>query len=202
MELIRSMKWHHNRGFIATPEPNRPNLSYEAPETRHKPPRIYAALLLLIVSVLATTKVTYAQDTVTGAFEGTVTDSQGTLLNGADVEITNQQTGLTINLHTDNRGRFYQGLLLPGVYKIRVALAGYQTHEHLQLLKITYTGEVVPVPVSLEPAAPGTPAVTTTTSPPTPASGVEDTDIPAGINRLDGRRSGSFSEEEVVTLPL
>src|SRR5207244_8105431 len=38
--------------------------------------------------------------------------------------------------------------------------------------------------------------------PPTPTPGVEDTDIPAGINRLDGRRSGSFSEEEVVTLPL
>src|SRR5437660_6746426 len=184
-------------------KPTQLTISHEAPETRHKPPRIYATLLLLIVCVLVTTKVTYAQDTVTGAFEGTVTDSQGTLLNGADVEITNQQTGLTINLHTDNRGRFYQGLLLPGVYKIRVTLAGYQTHEHLQLLKITYTGEVVPVPVSLEPAAPGTPAVTTTaTSPPTPAPGVEDTDIPAGINRLDGRRSGSFSEEEVLTLPL
>src|SRR5207244_9186168 len=120
----------------------------------------------------------------------TVTHSQGTLRNGTDIEITNQQTRLKINLHTDNRGRFYQGLLLPGVYKIRVALAGYQTHEPLQLLKITYTGEVVPVPVSLEPAAPGTPAVTTTTtSPAAPVTAVEDTDIRAGINRLDGRRS-------------
>src|SRR3989442_7522193 len=183
-------------------KPTQATISHQARHGHHRRTRATATLLLLIVSVLLTAKGTNAQDTVTGAFEGTVTDNLGTLLKGADVEITNQQTGLKINLHTDNRGRFYQGLLLPGVYKIRVALAGYQTHEHLQLLKITYTGEVVPVPVSLEPAAPGTPAVTTTTSPPTPASGVEDTDIPAGINRLDGRRSGSFSEEEVVTLPL
>ena len=203
MELILCVKRYYKRNFMATADPAHPNLSQKSSEALQTRTRATATLLLLIVSVLVTTKGTYAQDTVTGAFEGTVTDSRGTLLKGADVEITNQQTGLKINLHTDNRGRFYQGLLLPGVYKIRVALAGYQTHEHLQLLKITYTGEVVPVPVTLEPAAPGTPGVTTTTtSPPPPATGVEDTDIPAGINRLDGRRSGSFSEEEVVTLPL
>jgi len=181
------------------------NMSHETQEARPKRTRATITLLLLIISVLVMTKSTHAQDTVTGAFEGTVTDSRtGAPLKGADVEITNQQTGLKINIQTDNRGRFYQGLLLPGVYNIRVALANYQTHEHLQLLKITYTGEVVPVPVSLEPASPTTPAVTTTTttSPPTPAPGVDDVDIPAGINRLDGRRSGSFSEEEVITLPL
>jgi hypothetical protein len=147
-------------------------------------------------------RVARAQDTVTGAFEGTVSDSQtGALLKGAEVEIINQQTGLTATLQSDNRGRFYQGLLLPGVYKIRVTLQGYQPREVLQRLKITYTGEVVPVPVLLDPATPTTPT-TTATPAPAPASGVADTDIPAGINRLDGRRSGSFSEEEVTGLPL
>src|SRR6266404_4326068 len=158
MRSIFFVKRYLAGGFIARIFTTQSNLLHEA---HHNRMRANVTLLLLIVCVLVTTKGTYAQDTVTGAFEGTVTDSQGTLLNGADVEITNQQTGLKINLHTDNRGRFYQGLLLPGVYKIRVALAGYQTHEHLQLLKITYTGEVVPVPVSLEPAPPGTPGVTT-----------------------------------------
>ena len=141
-----------------------------------------------------------AQDTVTGAFEGTVTDSQnGALLKDAAVEIINQQTGVTINLHTDNRGRFYQGLLIPGIYKVRVALTGYQTREVLQRLKITYTGEVVPVPVALDPAAPVTPSATPV---PTPAPGVEDTDIRSDINRVNGTRRGSFSEEEVGSLPL
>jgi hypothetical protein len=65
----------------------------------------------------------------------------------------------------------------------------------LQLLKITFTGEAVPVPVSLEPASALTPVVT-------PSPAVEDTDIPSGINRQDGHRSGSFSEETVTGLPL
>jgi len=150
------------------------------------------ALFLLLVAANHVA----AQDTVTGAFEGTVTDSQtGASLKGAAVQITNQQTGLTYTLQTDNRGTFYQGLLLPGIYKIQVALKGYQTREVLQRLKITYTGEVVPVPVLLEPAS-----ATTAVATATPA--VEDTDIPSGINRQDGHRSGSFSEEAVTALPL
>jgi len=142
-----------------------------------------------------------AQDTVTGAFEGIVSDSQsGAPLKGADVQIINEQTGLTVSLVTDYRGRFYQGLLLPGTYRVRVAMPGYQTREVLQRLKITYTGEVVPVPVALDPApaavAPGpTPA-------PTPSLSVEDTDIRSSLVRTDGRRGGSFSEDEVLALPL
>lgn len=204
LKVIFCVKRYLEGGFIARIFTTQANLYHEALEARHNRPHVTVTLLLLMVSVLVMTKGTYAQDTVTGAFEGTVTHSQtGAPLKGADVEIINQQTGLIINTQTDNRGRFYQGLLLPGVYKIRVALAGYQTHEHLQRLKITYTGEVVPVPVSLEPASPAIPsAAPTATPPPTPALGVEDTDIPAGINRLDGRRSGSFSEDEVMTLPL
>jgi hypothetical protein len=53
---------------------------------------------------------TMAQDTVTGAFEGVVSDSQtGAALKGALVEIVNQQTSLIYTLRTDYRGRFYQG---------------------------------------------------------------------------------------------
>jgi hypothetical protein len=140
-----------------------------------------------------------AQDTVTGAFEGIVSDSQtGVSLKGAAVEIVNEQTGLIHSLNTDFRGRFYQGLLIPGVYRVRVSLPGYQTREVLQRLKITYTGEVVPVPVALDPL-PTTP--TPTTSPTRPV-GVEDTEVRSSIVRSDGRRGGSFNEEEVSTLPL
>ncbi|HKZ79917.1 MAG TPA: TonB-dependent receptor [Pyrinomonadaceae bacterium] len=154
-------------------------------------------LLLLTIMTVALSVAAKAQDTVTGAFEGIVTDSQtGAALKSAEVEIINQQTGLVFNLRTDSRGRFFQGLLLPGLYTVRVAMRGYQTKEVSQRLRITYTGEVVPVPVALDPApTSGTPAT------PTPAA-VEDTDIRATLVRTDGRRSGSFSEEEVVTLPL
>ncbi|HEY3026208.1 MAG TPA: TonB-dependent receptor [Pyrinomonadaceae bacterium] len=167
-------------------------------------------LLIVTVLLLAAQSVT-AQDTVTGAFEGIVSDSQtGAALKGALVEITNQQTGVAFNLRTDYRGRFYQGLLIPGVYRIRVSTPGYEPREVLQRLKITYTGEVVPVPVALDPAsATPAPAISPTPPPAAPAAptvpaapSVEDTDIRSSIITSDARRSGSFSEEEVSTLPL
>ncbi len=150
------------------------------------------------------------QDTVTGAFEGTVTNTQtGVTVAGATVLIINQQTGLSIPKTSDARGRFYQGLLSPGIYTIRVAAPGFQTREVQQRLFITRTGEVVPVPVALEPDTPAsatatpTPAIGAPT--PTPANVVqndEETDIRARINAGDGQRGGSFTEEEVSTLPL
>jgi len=140
---------------------------------------------------------TRAQDTVTGAFEGTISDSQtGTALKGALVEIINQQTNVVISLRADYRGRFYQGLLLPGIYRIRVSSPGYRTHEVLQRLKITYTGEVVPVPVALDPAPAGVVTL------PAPAPVLSDTDIRASIITVDARRSGSFPAEEITSLPL
>src|SRR5262249_20755365 len=152
--------------------------------------RIIRCLLCLVLFALPFE--VFAQDTVTGAFEGVVSDSQtGTELKSAQVDITNQQTGLTITLRTDFRGRFYQGLLTPGIYRIRVSAPNYETREVLQRLKITYTGEVVPVPVALDP----TPAVPPPVVVPTPVPAHEDTEIRASIITTDARRSGSFSEE-------
>ncbi|HSE24227.1 MAG TPA: TonB-dependent receptor [Pyrinomonadaceae bacterium] len=141
-----------------------------------------------------------AQDTVTGAFEGTATDSQsGAPLKDAVVEIINQQTNVNISLKTDYRGRFFQALLLPGNYIVRVSMSGYATKAVIQPLRITYTGEVVPVPVALDPTPPGTSGVPTAGPNPIRA---EENDIRASIITIDARRSGSFSESEFIPLPL
>ena len=154
---------------------------------------------LLLLFIVGLPLRAHAQDTVTGAFEGTISDSQtGAALKGALVEIINQQTGVAISLRADYRGRFYQGLLIPGIYRIRVSNPGYESREVLQRLKITYTGEVVPVPVALDPAS-NVPVPVTS---PTPAPAAADTDIRASIITIDARRSGSFTEEEVSALPL
>ncbi|MFN2513793.1 MAG: carboxypeptidase regulatory-like domain-containing protein [Pyrinomonadaceae bacterium] len=158
-------------------------------------------LTLTCLLIILAAPVVSAQDTVTGAFEGIVSDSQtGAALKGATVEIINQQTGLTFTLQTDFRGGFFQGLLLPGIYIVRVAMPGYQTKEVFQRLRITYTGEVVPIPVALDPVPTGAAPA----SSPTPATvaSVQDTDVRATIGTVDGRRSGSFTEDEVVTLPI
>ena len=154
--------------------------------------------LLLLITVGIPLRA-YAQNTVTGAFEGTISNSQtGAALKGALVEIINQQTGIVLKLQTDHRGDFFQGLLIPGNYLVRVSMPGYQTREVPQRLRIISTGEVVPVPVALDPAV----AIGAATPVPTPALTVADTDIRSSITRIDGRRIGSFTDEEVSTLPL
>ncbi|HKZ02761.1 MAG TPA: carboxypeptidase-like regulatory domain-containing protein, partial [Pyrinomonadaceae bacterium] len=168
--------------------------------------RLLLVCVVSLSSYFAFTSSTSAQDTVTGAFEGTVTNSQtGAPVANATADIINQQTNLVITKRTDSRGRFYQGLLNPGFYTIRVSAPGYETKEVIQRLFITRTGEVVPVPVQLDPA-------TTTSSPtpsPTPSPGTSggppparNTDVRAEINTIDGRRSGAFTEEEASNLPL
>ena len=160
--------------------------------------RVLISLLVVCVVLLVFVE-SKGQDTVTGAFEGIVSDSRtGLPLKSATVEIINQQTGVAFNLRTDYRGSFFQGLLLPGIYIIKVSMPGYTTKSVPQRLRITYTGEVVPVPVALDPA----PTIPSTT--PTPAATLataEDVDIRATIGTTDGRRSGSFTETEVVGLP-
>src|SRR5437660_929804 len=161
--------------------------------------RSASQVILLAALTLCAGSWVQAQDTLTGAFEGNVTNSQtGAPLKGAAVEIINQQTGLVIRLETDYRGRFYQGLLSPGNYVVRASYSGYQTREVPERLRITNIGEVVPVPVALDPA----PAAGAATPTPTPPLTVDDTDVRASIATIDGRRSGSFAEEEVPILPL
>jgi hypothetical protein len=146
-----------------------------------------------------------SQDTVTGAFEGTVTNGlTGDPIEGATAEITNAETNVTFTKRSDARGRFYQGLLTPGVYRIRVSMNGYQPREVLQRLNISRTGEVVPVPVSLDPDNAATPAAPTpTTTTPTPTSApAASTVVRSGINTLDARLSASFTENEFRHLPL
>lgn len=180
--------------------------------------RSFTALSLFAILVLQmAAPMTKAQDTVTGAFEGTVRSSSGEPIAGAAVQFINQLTGVPIAKRSDSQGRFYQGLLPPGNYTIRVSAQGYQTREIELRLLATRSNQVVPVPVILEPAttATATPTPTPTGSPdptatPTPtttttaqAGGAgEDTNVLSDINTTDARRGGAFTDKEVSTLPL
>ncbi len=169
-----------------------------------------------------------SQDTVTGAFQGTVTSSDtGEPIAGAGVEIVNAQTGQTFPKTTDALGRWYQGLLHPGVYTIRASAPGFLTKEVTQRLFIAKANEAIPVPVSLDPApappaptpTPTTTSTTTSTPASTPAAGAtprsapspataaniitqDQTDVRARRSGGDARGGGAFTEEEVSGLPL
>jgi hypothetical protein len=178
--------------------------------------------LLLAFVPLASLK---AQDTVTGAFAGTVRDRQtGAPITDATVRFTNQRTQVSIDKRVNGQGEFYLGLLQPGGYTIQVSAPGYKTEALKQLLVATKQNTVQPVPVTLEreavaqtqtqpkeatPAAGQTPATGQTptanqgAAPVDPVGPIIDSvEITAELNSTDGRRSGLFTEKEVSTLPL
>jgi hypothetical protein len=77
------------------------------------------ALLLLPTFLLAQSQIT------TGVMQGTVMDSSGAVVPGAEVTITNVDTNLTRTMTTDNDGRFVALALQPGNYNVTVKKSGF-----------------------------------------------------------------------------
>src|SRR5689334_13842636 len=66
-----------------------------------------------------------AQDT-RGNVSGTVTDSQGAIVPGAAVTVTNTGTGAVTRLTTNQTGYYEAPLLLPGEYSVSVEAPGFK----------------------------------------------------------------------------
>lgn len=150
--------------------------------------------LIFSISLIGLAAGAAAQDTVTGAFQGDISNNRtGDPIAGVAVRITNIQTGVVYDLTTDSKGRFYQGLLAPGSYDIAVTVAGFIPRLLRREIKVSLTGDVVPVPVSLEPE----------TAPATQPAVLEQADsIRVELNTTDARRGDSFKKEDIVRLPI
>src|SRR3989454_7894340 len=79
------------------------------------------ATLTLALAVHAQTQIT------TGTIQGTVTDANGAIVPGANVEIKNLDTNLSRSLTTDDGGRFVVLALPPGPYSVTVSKQGFAT---------------------------------------------------------------------------
>ncbi len=186
-----------------------------------------ALALVIVMPVAWPASAAPPQDTLTGAFEGSVTDGvTGRPIARARVEFVNQQTGVSVAKLSDSQGRFFQGLLAPGTYTIRASAPGYGPGETVQRLNSMRTGEVVPVPITLDPTPAGTPTPTPATQPtqtpqpgtvatpqptpapvaanpsPTPQLTAAQTDVRGSVNAKDSRRGGAFTDVEVQSLLL
>src|ERR1700682_1724424 len=62
-----------------------------------------------------------------GDITGVVTDPSGAVLVGATVTVTNTQTNATRTADTNNTGNYSFPALLPGIYSVKVEMAGMQT---------------------------------------------------------------------------
>src|SRR5260370_19309859 len=81
----------------------------------------------LLVVLGMRTVVTSQTQITTGTIQGTVTDANGAIVPGANVEITNLETNLSRTLTTDDGGRFVALALPPGKYSVTVSKQGFAT---------------------------------------------------------------------------
>ena len=80
------------------------------------------AVLLLFTGLL------YGQS-ITGTIVGTITDSSGAPIPGANVQIKNQDTHSTRSLTTNGQGDYAATLLPPGNYAVSVQHQGFKPSE-------------------------------------------------------------------------
>src|SRR5664279_4520215 len=85
----------------------------------------YALLVAVVCSVLSLTSLLYSQ--ANGSLSGTVADKTGSVISGATVKVTSQETGTVREGKTDDSGHFLVPLLSVSIYTIRVESQGFQT---------------------------------------------------------------------------
>src|SRR5260221_566845 len=101
--------------------------------------------LIACVFVLAATAA--AQETRAN-LSGTVTDTSGSLVPGATIQLTNVGTGVSLTATTNEAGLYRFLFLNPGGYKLVATIAGFKTFERA---KITLNvNESATLPVVLE----------------------------------------------------
>src|ERR1700752_64030 len=149
--------------------------------------RLSVPLFLLCCFLLARPVV--AQDSVTGAFEGYVTQNVTRVpIKDAEVEFRNEQTGIAVSVRTDTNGHFYEGQLAPAVYRIRVVVSNFQTIEFTQELTTGPKTRIDPDPVLLKPS-------------PTATLVIIAGDIRVEMTKTDATLGGDFTKN-VTTIPL
>ncbi|MCY7376791.1 MAG: carboxypeptidase-like regulatory domain-containing protein [Pyrinomonadaceae bacterium] len=173
--------------------------------------RCFIFTLLLCLPAILTVAVpnALAQGPVNGGFEGRVTDGAGGKpIPNISVIFVNLANGYQAARKTDQNGYFRQDTLPPGVYQIKVEVAGFKPREIRQVLYATRSNETVPLPIILERESVTVIVVAPdpNASPVSTASTVNQNDEAASDisegGSLNPRRDEAFNEFRVSTLPL
>src|SRR5215510_7952873 len=87
--------------------------------------KIARVKLILVLAMLSICSTVFGQ-AVNGSLLGTITDSNGAVLPGAKVTITEVNTNLSRSAVTNESGNYVFGNLDRGVYRVEVVLAGFK----------------------------------------------------------------------------
>jgi len=94
---------------------------------------VVAMMALLVPGLLL------AQNSTTGAINGTVTDPSNAVISNAAVTLTNTGTGVSVNATTNSSGSYGFPLLGPSTYKLTVKQTGFRTVEQTVTVAVGQT---------------------------------------------------------------
>jgi hypothetical protein len=80
-----------------------------------------------VVGLVLSTAAAAAGQTSTGSIAGVVEDETHAAIPGAQVTVTNVETGIARSMVTDDGGRYHVPGLIPGHYEVRAQIDGFQT---------------------------------------------------------------------------
>jgi hypothetical protein len=130
----------------------------------------------MLVATLLIPGFLQAQNAVTGALTGVVTDSSGAVVPGADVKIVDTETNATQHVKTNDEGRYSAPLLKPSKYEIVATANGLSSQPTTVLVTV---GQTPSVDVTVTPNGSNT-TVTVSAA----AAQLTDTETPALITTL------------------
>src|SRR6267143_6329265 len=98
-----------------------------AQSSKRKPmfSRKQIVLPLVVCLTLLSTASALAQTQTTGRIAGTVKDQKGALIVGAEVKVTNENTGEARQTTTTEQGSYSVSLLPPGNYQVTIVARGF-----------------------------------------------------------------------------
>lgn len=146
--------------------------------------RIISALVCSMFLVIGA----FAQDLDNATVSGRVTDSNGLAIAGANVTLTQQETGIARTAATNDEGRYRFIAIRPGIYKIKIEAGGFGPRERVDLELIA--AQNVQLDFTMSPADVRAEATVTVT----------DDDAPA----VDTTRTivgGTITEREIEEIP-
>ena len=90
-------------------------------------PRLSRIFLFLVLAMAVGAAPAFAQGGSTSTISGTVTDTSGAVVPGADIVVKNVATNTTYNAVSGADGSFNVPAVPPGTYTITVTLMGFKT---------------------------------------------------------------------------
>lgn len=126
-----------------------------------------------------------AQQT-TATIVGTVQDSQGAVVPGADVKATNTETGLSNQAKTNESGQYRLDFLPVGTYQLEISGSGFKTFIQNNVLLTVNQTQTVDGKLTI---GTSTETVTVNTAPP-------------AINTSTSEIGRTIEPQEIITLPL